>query len=217
MPAAKPCKDHRGKEYSSIREMCDYYDLDDRKFQNRIKAGYSLEAALTGEGIERKIKPCMDHTGRKYESERKMCDAYEIGYGTFRDRIRSGWILEDALTIPPIEQIHETEHIGIKKQMNNGLDATIIEYSSKDRIKIRFEDGEEVECALGNFYKGSVAHPHLSTRRKSDYGCVRVEGYNKFYGLYKVECQECKKKYVECDKYRYILRAKELFLRNRQS
>lgn len=44
------------------------------------------------------IKYDHDHLGNAYKSEYAMCRHYGVNWSTFRDRMRSGWSLEQALT-----------------------------------------------------------------------------------------------------------------------
>ena len=44
--------------------------------------------------------PCADHEGREYPSEQAMCDAWGMSVAMFKGRLRLGWSLEEALTVP---------------------------------------------------------------------------------------------------------------------
>lgn len=118
VPSSKTCTDHKGNKYHSIKEMCEKYGVNSSTFQTRLKAGYPLEAALTGvifisgdktinntaqyiEIKDSRNRQSIDHLGKIYESETQMCLAYNISQATFRNRIdRLGWSLDDALTKP---------------------------------------------------------------------------------------------------------------------
>lgn len=68
-------------------------------------------------------KECKDHFGNVYHSIKDMCDFYQIKSSTYHDRIRNGWSIKDALTVPidvlkQQRQIHfHTE--GIKDHLGN--------------------------------------------------------------------------------------------------
>lgn len=47
MYAAKKCEDHTGKQYESIKAMCDAYGIYTSLFYKRLSRGYTLEEALT--------------------------------------------------------------------------------------------------------------------------------------------------------------------------
>ncbi len=49
-------------------------------------------------GRKRNKKACEDHKGNMYTSITEMCNAYGISTDTFKQRIREGWSLKDALT-----------------------------------------------------------------------------------------------------------------------
>ena len=101
----KPCQDHLGNQYSSIKEMCEYYNIVPETFRRRLRVFHlSLEEALT-----QPVKPnggnrCKDHLGHIYKSKSKMCEHYNISRKLFEYRINHGYTLEEALTLPPGEK-----------------------------------------------------------------------------------------------------------------
>jgi hypothetical protein len=92
---------------------------------------------------ERIISPVYDHLGRKYQSKTEMCKVYGIKRGTFDDRIRHGWSLEDALTINKTDDFLLKDKARLKETriMKNGLKATIIGYAGANDITVQFENG----------------------------------------------------------------------------
>lgn len=94
------CTDHLGNGYGSIREMCAAYGIDRSVYESRIRIGWDLKRALTEEkhvhGFTKKA--CTDHLGKRYDSIKDMCNAYNIKVVTFNTRIKNGWSLSDALT-----------------------------------------------------------------------------------------------------------------------
>lgn len=97
----KKCKDHLGREYDSIKSLCNAYGISYDAVKGRMKHGFTLEEALMTEvGYMRK---CKDHLGREYKSVTEMCNAYNINVSTFRHRINNGWKLADALKRPVID------------------------------------------------------------------------------------------------------------------
>ena len=46
---------------------------------------------------------CHDHLGREFESKKKRADAYGQNHTTVNSRLKSGWTLEEALTVPRID------------------------------------------------------------------------------------------------------------------
>ena len=80
---------------------------------------FKLEKLLTGRkspccwktkaprgGWRRHSFVCQDHLGREFESKKKRADAYGLNHTTVDFRLKSGWTLEEALTIPRIDH-HE--------------------------------------------------------------------------------------------------------------
>lgn len=45
-------------------------------------------------------KPAVDHEGTTYPSIQEMCDKWKIPRAAFDIRIKNGWALEKALTVP---------------------------------------------------------------------------------------------------------------------
>ena len=122
----KTVSDHLGNIYPSIKEMCIAYAVKDSTYQCRIRNGYTVEEALTGnrkkvvppstpkvsKAVKCKLekesdtpkKPrnsVTDHLGNEYGSTLEMCQAYGIRVDTFRYRMKQGSSLEEALTRVP--------------------------------------------------------------------------------------------------------------------
>lgn len=120
-------RDFNGKEFTSIKKMCAYWNISTTCYWERSRKGWSLKDILTVKVSNQPVK-CVgvdgkeyrslsamnkagvapekessylvyDHLGNKFRSERKMCDYYHIDPGTFYSRRKSGWSLEDALTV----------------------------------------------------------------------------------------------------------------------
>lgn len=68
-------------------------------YDRRIKAGMSMETALTKKTNSHKT-PCKDHTGKEFPSARAMCAAWGVTRDTYVRRVSEGWPLETALTTP---------------------------------------------------------------------------------------------------------------------
>ena len=191
------CKDHMGNEFGSISEMCRFWRVPLNTYCGRKERGHSLEACLTGVGVMGNAKKCKDHLGKEYPSERQMLAEYGVEKGTYRDRIACGWTLEDALTKPAKWRgIIGNEHIGLKKRMNCGLDAKIVEYKNHKDITVEFEDGTKRKARYCCFISGKIAHPTLRSSGRGEFQgfdiCYRVGKDPDGYTWYAVECQECK-------------------------
>ena len=95
----KPCKDHLGKRYSSLSEMCKAYDIKVDTFQRRINVyEWTIEAALTTPVKANGGQYCYDHQGRRFKSEALMCRHWGTNRKTYRYRIQQGLTVEEALT-----------------------------------------------------------------------------------------------------------------------
>ena len=101
----KPCKDHLGNEYPSVKQMCEHYNIHRATYYERIRNGWSIEAALTTstKSVSRYSKKrgyVKDHKGNLFINTKEICRFYHIPYDAYRSRIKSGWSTKDALTKP---------------------------------------------------------------------------------------------------------------------
>ena len=87
-------KDHRGKKYSSIKEMVADYGVDYYVYAGRINNGYTKKEALLGK------QNVTDHKGNTYPTVKAMCKAYGISYSVYKSRVYNGWDKGKALTTP---------------------------------------------------------------------------------------------------------------------
>jgi hypothetical protein len=101
--------DHLGNEYNTKKEMAKTYGLEWETLKSRLRAGKTLEEALTTPvdeklshpGIYKKPEVCTDHLGNVYKNKSEMAKAYGIDQRTVKHRLDAGWSLEDALTKAP--------------------------------------------------------------------------------------------------------------------
>ena len=99
--APRQSTDHKGNVFVSEKEMCRHYGVDRTTYKNRRLRGMSIEQALTAASQRGKSGPhisCIDHLGISYPSIKAMCRAHGVCVRTYRDRIRRGYSVEEALT-----------------------------------------------------------------------------------------------------------------------
>jgi len=102
------CFDHLGNLFKSKASMCEHYNISVNTFYARMRYGWSLQKALTTPVINDAYKlmkkyhgkKCVDHLGKEFDSITDMCSFYNIGCSVYRSRLKRGWTLEDALTVP---------------------------------------------------------------------------------------------------------------------
>ena len=100
-----PCQDHLGNIYPSIKDMCKVYNINPETYSRRIKVYHmSVAEALTNPVKHNSGMRCQDHHGKYYKSRTKMCENYGIDRKLFEYRIKNGYTLEEALTLPPKEK-----------------------------------------------------------------------------------------------------------------
>ena len=124
----KPAVDHKGKEYTSILEMCKAYGVSYHKFNERLKKGYTLESALTGKNIiKNRSKEVKDFNGKKFESESAMCRHWHVNISTYKKRLKLGYSLKGALTGDNTSRSRcdteekRTDHHGVVYQSTNKM------------------------------------------------------------------------------------------------
>ena len=100
MSRHEPAVDHLGNVFETKTAMCQHYGTDRTTYNKRIKKGLSIEQALSTGRIPKKGQKSVDHLGNIYETKTDMCNHYRIDRSVFNKRIKNGWSLEDALTIP---------------------------------------------------------------------------------------------------------------------
>lgn len=94
----KECMDFNGKIFPSIALMAKEYGVTQTSIVNHMKGGKtpaeSLKHILDSSAVNRVVK---DHLGNSFTSNTKMAKYWNVNYETFRDRIKRGWSLEEAL------------------------------------------------------------------------------------------------------------------------
>lgn len=97
----KKVVDHKGNEFSSISEMCSFWNMDEDVYRHRIWCNWSIENALTVP-VNNKIrsKACVDHKGNKFDSIQEMCKFWGISQTLYTMRRKNNWDLARALTKP---------------------------------------------------------------------------------------------------------------------
>ena len=95
----KPCFDHLGNIYGSLKSMCDYWNINPETYTRRINVYHMpIEEALTTPVKHNGGLKCYDHNGRTFRSVTSMCKYWGINRKLFEYRISHGYTLEAALT-----------------------------------------------------------------------------------------------------------------------
>ena len=139
-------------------------------------------------------KECKDHLGNTYNYITDMCAFYQIKSSIYRDRIRNGWSVKEALTVPvdvlkQQQQIHfHTE--GIKDHLGNTY-TNRAEMCSFYHITVkayerRLERGWSLEDALTKpyqpvsaIYTDHLGNTYSSTKEMCDTYNIRPKTYRK--------------------------------------
>lgn len=96
-------KDHLGKEFVTLKEMCRHYGVAVTTFQNRKSKRWPLKDCLLG----RKKTGVTDHLGNIHSSLKALCDFHGVRYGKVRYRLRNGWMMAEALGLTAGEDMEE--------------------------------------------------------------------------------------------------------------
>ena len=153
--SAKECEDHLGNKYKSITQMCNFYNISYFMYTKRIKDGWDKEKALTTPFIPKGKtfigKKCKDHLGNEYINQEEMCKAYGIKKTTYRNRIKKGKTIEEALTMP-LKQVNEQKKEKERKcvkQVNKQEKEKELKQVNKQKEK---QERKYVYDYLGNKY-----------------------------------------------------------------
>lgn len=98
----KKCKDHEGREFKSVAEMCRYWGVTATSYASRIRRGMSVERALTDAPKNGPGTPCTDHLGTRYQSQADMFRTWGVSYTVYHYRMDVlGWDQKTSLETPP--------------------------------------------------------------------------------------------------------------------
>ena len=127
-------RDHKGKKYSSIKEMVSEYGVNYYVYAGRINNGYTKKEALLGK------QNVMDHKGNLYPTVKAMCKAYGIAYSVYKSRMYKGWSKERALTVP------NKGRGNAKNRMTVCTDHKGIEYASISEMCKKYKISPSLFC-----------------------------------------------------------------------
>ena len=109
----KPITDHDNNEFSSIKGMCQHWGISISAYNNRIRLGWTQEAALTTPISQKSAlcKPVVDHEYNQFSSIKGMCKHWNIPCSTYNNRLNLGWSLKRTLTTPVKKKLRTvTDH-----------------------------------------------------------------------------------------------------------
>ena len=133
------CKDHKGKTYPTIAQMCEVYGVSPTLYLKRIERGWSVQAALEG----RKSEPMFFRDGVDYYTQKEICDAFSLNRNTFREKLKNGYTIDeiiDGIT-------HDTQdHLG--KYYKNEADMCAAYGVKVSTFRARKRKGMSLEEAL---------------------------------------------------------------------
>ena len=89
--------DPEGREFSSIRELANFYGVNDITLRARLTRGLTLREAIIR---PERYKGMIDHAGIEHANQTEMLKYYGVALKTYHYRRKQGCTLEQALTMP---------------------------------------------------------------------------------------------------------------------
>lgn len=144
------CKDHNGKEFFSIADMCRYHGVSPALYSRRISKGYTKEQALLGKNPDRRS----DHNGRRFDSVEAMCAFHNISVTTYNIRLREGYTKEQALTGKNSHKCsdHNGKEFDSIKAMCDFYDVSVNTYRAKIHAGYTKEQALSCKCLRNCIY-----------------------------------------------------------------
>ncbi len=111
------CTDHKGKKFSSVKDMCEAYGIDKLTYQRRLERKWSKEQALTTP-IDTTVhgRQVTDPLGTTYPMLKDMLEAHNTNITTYLERTRKGYSMAEALGLLPLIN-HEAKNIVINENL----------------------------------------------------------------------------------------------------
>jgi hypothetical protein len=172
------CIDHKGNKFSSVKEMCDYWNIKYSTFLGRRRRGYSIEEALTYAGNDNQFQ-VKDHLGNIFSSIDEICNHYGITVSMYYQRLNKGWSLEKTLTTRPRYKKKRLNESKIERTDHNGTTYK----SVKDMCK---NHGIETLTYLRRLERGWDKEQALTQEiDTTKHGMQMVDPYGKTYPMLK--------------------------------
>lgn len=181
----KSCVDFDGKEFPSIIAMCSFHGVSIDTFYHRKNSGHTLRECLYSgrltdlEGYQKKV---VDHTGRRFNTIKEMCEAWGISYSTYSGRISRGMSLKDALTVSTSSRFAVKDHLGnVFSSINKMCEYYGVKFVTYQQ---RIHNGWGIEKALTMplYCKDGVIKDHLGNEYRTI--TSMCEAWGIYYGEY---------------------------------
>lgn len=113
----------------------------------------------------------IDHNGKAYSDEKKMCEAWEINYSAYQARRKRGWSLKDALTLKSQKPDNMQNVIQIVEQYEPEDVLRALEEYEKNHGKLRPRKNRSVEAPgnRDNYVYDHEGHFFRNKREMCDY------------------------------------------------
>ena len=103
-------KDHLGNEFENLKQMCEFYNITNSIYQDRMKRGWSLEKTLTTPKIQH--TSITDCNGNTFKNMRELCAYYHIDRKKYYECIKKGMSQEEILVQRKPKSKPVTDHKG---------------------------------------------------------------------------------------------------------
>ena len=123
------CTDHLGNWFKNEKEMAKAHGVNYATYRYRKDRGDDLEKRLNPKKEPKHFKivnnyqfvnekECTDHTGKKFNSIKEMCEFWGIACDTYCQRLHRGKTLEEALTTPVKKNKKQEQRKQENKEIN---------------------------------------------------------------------------------------------------
>ena len=149
-------RDKYGRVFTSLVDMCRFYNVSVDTYKERRQAGFPQEVCLLKYQVY--TATIQDHTGREYASLKDMCIAWGISIGEYNKRFDSGVSLKEILTTPVTYDHSAKDHLG--NRYVNTLEVCKAYKIDRSTFDARMRKGWSLEKSLTfPAYRGSrTAH-----------------------------------------------------------
>lgn len=172
--------DYLHKEFTDVPTMCSFYNVKVPTFYTRRWKGWTLKECLLGrDKSQRTYKhstPRRDHNNNEYDTDREMCEAYNIPPKRFYRRRYLGWDLKTSLLGKTYKDFAGNSYssvdelckaTGIKKstyygktKMQRDTRTPVKQYKCADHTGVPFKNEKEMAFAWNIDYDVYMARKH---------------------------------------------------------
>ena len=170
---------YKGHEYASLIDLCAKLNIDYNKFKKfRETRPHKQLDDIIKEYQHGKKAIVRDHLGNTYDSQKEMCEHYDVLESVFQGRKKIGWSLEKALTTPT-----RSNRTKVRININPKIDHKGRKYESFTQmchnynlsyytVRSRLKQGYTLKDALSKPIKKTTASQNTLKYRNKSYKSI---------------------------------------------